>query len=451
MSPFPFTVERLAGSLRELIPGYPDAALCVAVSGGVDSVALLHAAARLASGAPSLCLRALHVDHGLQAASGEWAGACGTLCAALGVPLEVLRLELAPAPGASVESEARAARYDALAGALQAGELLLTAHHADDQLETVLLQLLRGAGVRGLAAMPRAAPLGAGSHLRPLLDVERRALEAYAHDAGLSWVEDPMNIEARFDRAFLRQKVLPVLRGRWPAAATTVGRTARHLAQAQELLDALAAKDADGRLEGGRLEIAALSGLSRPRQVNLLRWWIASRGLGMPSAARLEAILDDLVPARRDAQPLVSWPDGEVRRYRGRLYGMRPLGPPPPAGWHGCVVPTETIELPCGLGSLALEPATGQGIATDALSGRLEVSFRSGGESLRPAGRDSARALANLFQEAGVVPWMRSRVPLLRDTGRVVAVAGLWIAEGYAARDGQPGAVPRWRRGPPIN
>jgi len=272
-----------------------------------------------------LRLRALHVDHGLQSTSGEWAAACREWCERLAVPCEVLELRLAVKKGESVEAEARRERYQALAVALEPGEYLLTAHHADDQLETVLLQLFRGAGVAGLAAMPEGAPLGPGHHLRPLLQVPRAELVAYAEALGLAWIEDPMNREPRFDRSYLRHEVLPAILARWPATARTVGRSSRHFAEAQKLLEALAEIDAARFLDDeGALAVAGLLQLPHARRVNVLRWWIVRQGLGLPSRARLESIIKDVLPARPDAHPVVRWPTGEVGRRKGRLHARRP-------------------------------------------------------------------------------------------------------------------------------
>ena len=443
-----FSPETLAASLAELIPSYPDAALCVALSGGVDSVALLHAARALVSAEAHLRLRALHVDHGLQAQSKDWTDHCQMQCDSLGVALGVLELELDVPKGASVEAEARRERYQAMANALEPGECLLTAHHADDQLETVLLQLFRGAGIAGLAAMPARAGLGGGVHLRPLLKVERSQLEAYAASAGLNWVEDPMNREPRYDRSYLRHEVLPAIRARWPAVARTVGRSAGHFAAAQGLLEALADADGGSWLDAdGRLEIAGLVRLPRDRQLNLLRWWIVRQGLGVPSTARLESIRRDVVPARDDAQPVVTWPTGEVRRYRGRLYAMQPLGPLPPEGWEQPIRAGETVELPCGLGHLRLEPVAGSG----SLSGRLVVSFRSGGEALQSVGRNEPHTLRDLFQERSVVPWMRGRLPLLRRDGELLAVANLWNAGRTVTRDRESQVKLTWPDSPLLH
>ncbi len=440
-----FNAELLRQSLAALIPPFPRAQLCIALSGGLDSVALLHAAHELAGREPGLALRAVHVDHGLQPQSGSWAAHCATTCAGLGVPLTVIGLRLAIGKGASVEAEARSARYVALAGALQQGEWLLTAQHADDQFETVLLQLLRGAGVAGLAAMPDAAPLGRGTHLRPLLDVTRAGLQAYAADAGLAWIEDPMNEDSCYDRAWLRHAILPALRARFPSAARTIGRSARHFAEAQVLLEALADADAAPLLAGGRLVVAPLLALPRPRQVNVLRRWLATRGLGAPSAAKLETILDTVLAARVDAVPRVSWATGEVRRYRGRLYAMAPLGPQPDPAWHGDIAPGGTLPLPNGLGALSLRPSAGQGIPVGALRGPLSVRFRRGGERLRPVGRGPvAHTLKNLCQEAGIVPWMRSRLPLLFVGSRLAAVGDLWVDAELAAAPGEAACAPVW-------
>jgi tRNA(Ile)-lysidine synthase len=447
----PFSPDVLATSLHELVPGYPDAALAIALSGGVDSMALLHAARALALTEPRLRLRAVHVDHGLQPASKEWAVHCRNLCERLQVPLTVIELALEVAKGDSVEAEARRARYAALASALEPGECLLTAHHADDQLETALLQLFRGAGVAGLSAMPRGAVLGKGLHLRPLLEVGRDQLVAYATVQGLEWVEDPMNTESRYDRAYLRHEVLPAVRARWPAVARTVGRSVRHFAEARSLLEALA--EADGRVlvdPGGRLEIAGLAALSRERQVNVLRWWIVGQGLGVPAAARLESILRDVVPARDDAQPTVTWPSGEVRRYRGRLYAMWPLGPLPPDDWQCPISPGQAIELPCRLGSVVLQDDAGSGLAPEYLEGGVALGFRSPGARMQPAGCRKPRTLKNLFQEAGIVPWMRPRLPLLHRDGELLAVANLWVAAGTEPRDGGRRGVLTWSGAPAL-
>ena len=446
-----FNAGILRDSLAALIPSFPRASVCVALSGGVDSMALLHAACELAGREPGLAVRAVHVDHGIQPASADWARQCAACCESLGVPLTVTALSVPGRKGASVEAEARSARYASLAGALAGGEYLLTAHHADDQLETMLLQLVRGAGVAGLAAMPAAAPLGSGIHLRPLLAVTRDALMAYASEQGLDWIEDPMNSEPRYDRAWLRSEVLPALRSRWPAIALTATRSAAHLAQAQELLETLADADLAPLLDKGRLEVAGLSALAPPRQANVLRRWLAVQGCGAPSTARLDSVLRDVLAAREDAAPVVSWETGEVRRYRGRLYAMLPLASQPVGAWRGAIAPGDTLELPAGLGTLSWRSAVGEGVRADDLPASFSVRFRQGGERLRPAGRGpEAHTLRNLCQEAGIVTWMRPRLPLVYAGSELAAVGDLWINAALAAQPGVPGLLPVWSGRPAL-
>lgn len=448
----PFNAEVLRSALTGLIPSFPDARLCVALSGGLDSVAMLHAAHELTRLEPGLRLRAVHVDHGLQAGSAAWGGRCAATCAALGVPLEVIHLRLAVDKGASVEAVARAARYAALAEALQEGEWLLTAQHADDQLETVLLQLFRGAGVAGLAAMPAAAPLGRGIHLRPLLGVERRQLLAYATERGVSWAEDPMNAELRYDRAYLRHEVLPALRSRWPALAQTAGRSARHLATAQGLLEELAAADAGPLVDAaGRLDVAGLLALPRDRQTNLLRWWIRSCGLGCPATARLGTVLDSLLGARPDAEPVVRWAAGELRRYRGRLYALRPRAGPPAGAVQvdpGASPPLE-LELGPGLGRFSLVAGGAGGLPASAAA-EMVVRFRAGGESLRPHAARPRKQLKQLCQEAGIVPWLRPHLPLVFIGPRLAAVGDLWLDCELAVPPGVPALAPVWAGRPAL-
>ena len=434
------TVER---ALARLMPGWPQARLCVALSGGVDSVALLHACERIRAAYPSLRLRAIHVNHGLQAAAAQWTEHCRSICTQLGVPFQAVELALAPPRGASVEAFARDARYQALAARLQAGEALLTAHHQDDQLETVLLQLFRGAGIAGLAAMPESVAFGSGLHLRPLLAVTRADILAFAETARFEGIEDPANESDRFDRGLLRREITPRLRARWPSVARSVARSARHAGSAQALLDQLAEIDAAGAIREHRLPVARLLELSRARQANLLRWWIRGNGLGLPSEARLGALLDDLLTARAGAQPVVTWPRGEVRRHDGWLYAMQPLAPAGSGPW-----PLESGQALAirGVGTFELVPTIGAGFSAPRFPGPFELSLRQGGERFRPEGCPVEKSVTRWLREAGTEPWLRSRVPLLYAAGTLLAVGDNWIAAGSAALPGEAGLEVRWLR-----
>lgn len=440
-----FGAGRLATALAALDRGWQDALHCVALSGGIDSVVLLHAMHALREQGRVRALRAIHADHGLQPPSRDWAEHCRRLCEPLRVPLAVVELRLDRTPGASVEALARDARYAAFARQLQPGEWLHTAHQRDDQLETVLIQLLRGAGVAGLAAMPARAALGDGWHGRPLLGVDRDEIAAYAARHALAFQRDPMNESPRFDRGWLRSEILPRLRSRWPSAATTVARSAGHLAQAARLLAEIAAADAAQIVDGPRLSVEGLQRLSRDRQANLLRWWIRQCGLRPPPAARLDSVLDGMLPARADAQPLVRWPDGELRRYRGRLYAMAPRAPAaaPPLDPD----PSGVVDLGPGLGRLRLAPGAG-GLRPG--GGAFEIRFRAGGESLRPDAARPRKDLKDLCQEAGIVPWMRSRLPLVYCGGVLAAVADLWIDADFRAAAGEASVIPVWEGRPPL-
>ena len=439
-----FGADALLLSLDAIDPGWRGAKICVALSGGLDSTVLLHVMAALAAGTRAN-LRAIHVDHGLQAASPAWADACAAACHAASVPLEILTLRLAPSRGASVEAAAREARYAALAPLVSDGEWLLTAHHRDDQLETVLIQLLRGSGVAGLAAMPARVAFGRGSHARPLLDFDRAELAAYAGVHGLAWIDDPMNLDARFDRGWLRSHVLPAVRERWPSASATVARSASHLAEASRLLLEIAQADAAGIVDDGRLSLEGLARLSRDRQVNLVRGWLREQGLRPPPAARLNAALPAFLTAREDGAPALRWDSGEIRRYRGRLYALHPVCNAVPATENG----STSLELGPGFGRFALVAGTDGGLcATRATEPVLR--FRKGGESLQPHAERPRKRLKDLCQEAGIVPWMRERLPLVFVGKQLVAIADLWIDADFAAEAGRPALKPVWTGRPQI-
>jgi len=439
-----FSATGLAAALDALDPDWRGARHCIAYSGGLDSAVLLHAMASLAR-ASGMLLRAVHVDHGLQPGSAEWSDACADACRRLGVPFSAIALGLVPAPGQSIEAQARTARYAAIAGALGDGERLLTAHQRDDQLETVLIQLLRGAGPAGLAAMPGRAALGRGWQLRPLLGFDRAALADYARREGLAWHEDPMNADPRFDRAYLRQRILPALRERWPAASATVARSSRHIAEVARLAAALAALDAADALDAGRLSVAGLASLAPERRTNLLRWWLHEQGFPPPPAARLERGLHDLLGARADGAPRLAWDGGEIRRHRGWLYAIAALAPAvaPQAREDG------SWDLGAGLGRFELVAGAGGGLCAERAKASV-VRFRSGGETIRPHADRPRRRLKDLCREAGIVPWMRERLPLVFAGDRLAAVGDLWIDADFAAGAGRPALVPVWSGRPAL-
>ncbi|MGL4318796.1 MAG: tRNA lysidine(34) synthetase TilS [Pseudomonas sp.] len=405
--------------LEVLCPWRSAPAWRIALSGGLDSTVLLHLLVRLSRRQALPPLSAMHIHHGLQAAADAWPQHCSQLCAELGVPLQVEHVQVDS--GASLERAAREARYAAFARQLGEGELLLTGQHRDDQAETLLLRLLRGAGVRGLAGMPVQRALGRGRLLRPLLKVSRAELEAYAREHALRWVEDPSNSDTRLARNFLRSEVLPGLAPHWPQAALNLARSAGHLREAQELLDELARQDlaAAGAASDftwlglSSLELAPLLSLSDARQRNALRHWLAAFTT-LPDSEHW-AGWRDLRDAAVDAAPLWRLASGELRRADGRLWWLSGawLQAPaqPPAGFD----PAGTLALP-GNGQLCCVGC--------APSGPLQVRYRQGGEVLAVPGRGH-RDLKRLLNECGIPAFVRSRLPLLYRGNELLAVANL--------------------------
>ena len=440
-----FSPESLNQHLQSLpaVPHY-----WVAYSGGVDSHTLLHALVALRDTLPGE-LGAVHVNHGLHDAAADWAAHCETVCRELDVPLVGLTADGRPGTGDSPEAAARAARYAALTCWLPAGHGLLTAQHRDDQAETLLLQLLRGSGVKGLAAMPAVAKLGTGLLLRPLLDFSRCDLQAYADRYRLHWVEDPSNTDIGLDRNYLRHRIVPELRRRWPAVAQTLARSAQHCAEADRILEQVAAEDVAGLAgsAGDTLDLAGLQRLPSERRRNALRYWLKERCGAPPSTAVLSRILHDIPASRPDASPCVRWGNYEIRRYRDRLFlvRQRPAGSP---GQRLSWSLDGSLELPGAGGMLRATRATGQGLRAAAVAGPVEVAFRRGGERCRPAGRPQHHSLKKLFQERGVPPWERPRIPLIYVGDKLAAVAGFWVCEPFSAAPGEPGISIEWSGSP---
>ncbi|HWV08508.1 MAG TPA: tRNA lysidine(34) synthetase TilS [Pseudomonas sp.] len=425
--------------LGNLAPWRDAPAWRIALSGGLDSTVLLHLLARLAQREELPPLSALHIHHGLQASADAWPAACQRLCNALSVPLQVIPVRVAS--GASVERAAREARYGALQATLGAGEVLFTAHHADDQAETLLFRLLRGAGVSGLAGMPVVRTLGTGQLVRPLLNCARAELQAYAEAHGLSWVEDPSNTDEQLSRNYLRQQVVPALRTRWPAVVENLVRTAGHMTEATQLLDELAASDLIAAQVAGErylpplpcLSLSALRGLSEARQRNALRHWLRP-WTQMPDTAHWAGwqALRDAAP---DAAPAWRLQAGELRRTDERLWWLTGIWLSDP------VMPAMAVS---GNAFQAL-PGNGQvRIEGQLPAGNWQLAYRQGGERMLVAGRGS-RDLKRLLNERQVPAFLRQRLPLLLCDGELRAVANL------PGLDGDPQGQWRVQWQPPTN
>lgn len=479
-----------------MLPGNPD--WVVALSGGVDSSVLLAALAshgvagpalgadqrpvtrgkraqpasgRLRRGAqgavlPRLRMRAVHVNHGIHPNASAWAAHCRALGRRFGVDVRVLTTHIERTSGVSLEAAARDARYALLGGELKPGECLLTGHHEDDQLETVLLQLFRGAGVAGLAAMPAIAPFAGGWLARPLLTRSRAELEVWARSHELSWIDDDTNADESLDRNYLRRQVLPLIRDRWKGVGSAVSRSARHAAEAQRLLDSLARTDVERASSGAALFVPSLRALPPDRRRNALRFWIMQCGFRVPDTSRLDELVGPLIDARPDANPSVTWGGVMASRHADLLTlsavsasprrpvvgvgdlaersrgvaaspGAAPLhsgDPGAPVEWLWITSPR--LDLGAEGGTLELKADPHGPIDLDALPKRLTVSRRMGGERLRPRRGGPRRTLKSLLQESHLPIAQRSRLPLVFSGVTLLAVGSLWVDESIQVSPG---------------
>lgn len=427
-----FNAAWLRARLRALIGPLRGRRFCVAFSGGLDSTALLRALAALrARERFELC--ALHINHQLHPQALDWARAAQDKARHLGVACEVIEVRIDRVRGESLEALARDSRYQALAQALEADQLLLTAHHQDDQLETVLLALLRGSGVRGLSAMNAVTRWSGTLLLRPLLTMGRAQLEQYLRRGRVAWSEDPSNADERYDRNYLRAVIVPALRARWPSCAATVSRSAQHLAEARSLLEQMADVTLAPARDGATVRISVLRRLPLPQRCNAVRQWIARQGLPLPDQRRMREIVGPLLAAREDAAPLIRWEGAELRRHGDRLYAwavsgrQRVRAPLPVQGWDWRMQPWLSLGA---AGELGIVDDQHGDLRLAALPDVLDVRFRAGGERLR--GSQGHIALKDLLQEQRLAPWERAAVPLVMHEQRIVAVGDLWLDPHFA-------------------
>ncbi|MEN1831801.1 tRNA lysidine(34) synthetase TilS [Pseudomonas lijiangensis] len=405
--------------LQVLAPWRHAPAWHVGFSGGLDSTVLLHLLAELAKRESLPPLNAIHVHHGLQAAADAWPEHCRQVCLKLGISFQSVAVQVKP--GASIEQAAREARYAAFIERLGAGDLLLTAQHRDDQAETLLFRLLRGAGVRGLASMPQQRAIGKGHMLRPLLSVSRRELEGYARQHRLSWVEDPSNQDQQLSRNFLRSQVMPLLASRWPQVSASMARTAEHMGEAEQLLSELAEQDlANARSTSAFawlgmpvLALEPLAGLSVARQRNALRHWLAPL-TRLPDTDHW-AGWETLCNAAEGARPLWRLADGELHRAEGHVWWLSGSWLEPPGALSPWLDASSPLNLP-GNGQVLIE---GDGPASP-----LQIRYRQGGEIMQVEGRGH-RDLKRLLNERGVPLFVRGRLPLLYRDDELLAIANL--------------------------
>ena len=416
--------------LRPFLPPWqdtPDVTWWLGFSGGLDSSVLLHALWQLQL---PVRLRALHINHGISPNARDWQQHCAQVCDKLGINFEAHNIQVNN-QGKGIEDAARELRYKVFAQQLQTGDYFLTAHHADDQAETLLLRLMRGTGPRGLSAMAGHRPLGLGTLYRPLLTFSRKDLEAYARECELIWVDDESNSNDRYDRNFLRNQVMPLLYSRWPALTRKWQQTAELCAANEQLLEEVVADDLSRVSErperaGRSLLLTGFNSLSGARQQNLLRYWLLGQGYPIPEQQHWQQIHRQLHTTRLDAQINISWGGVSLRVYQQRLYCLPQQLPPSQlsmenAGASECG-PRLKPDLP-----------------------DLHIRYRQGGERCKPAGRTHSQTLKKLLQDYGLEPWLRDQVPLVCSGDEIVAVGDLWVCEGYVAAAEEEGLALTWQ------
>ena len=431
----PELVTRFAGEFS------PGTRFVVAFSGGADSLALLHAFTRARTRELDLRLCAVHVDHRLHPESTRWVRQCMDVCVRLSVDLVVLDTGIEAGVAEHVdEARARAARYAEFERFLCSQDVLCTAHSEDDHVETVLLNLLRGAGPRGLAGIPDRRRLGKGTVARPTLGVSRAALHAYARATGLPVVHDPANADPRFSRTVLRRTIIPALETRWPGVRSALARTASLGRESARLLDALAAIDLEpaGGIGGATLGVEALAALEPARRRNAIAGWLRMHGIAVPGARRIDQIARQVLEAKRDAMPCVSLGDFDVRRYRGRIRLVRRMPPVATHVVHDWRIP-ETLDLDHG--SLDWESCRDGGLEDTVRDSKISVRFRGDDARWMQASGVRGRSLKKRFQSLGIPPWERGHVPLVYADNELAAIGSVWINPRLSASPPGPG----WR------
>ena len=414
--------------------------LKLAYSGGVDSEVLLHLLVGLHR-ETAWPISAIHVDHGLSPNAHAWVAHCRARCRALTVPLQVEHVRIATKREEGVEAGARRARYQALKAHIGTNEVLLTAQHQQDQAETLLLRLLRGAGYRGMSSMAPQMRFGGGQLVRPLLETSKPAIVDYANAQKLVWVIDEMNHDPALARGYLRERVMPALRQFWPAASAQLAHAANHAAEASAVLDELAQLDLEQcRLENGTgLSVAALNELSPGRRKNVLRYWFVWQSRLPPSSRHLAQIVHTIGQKPSTAKAILREGESEVRRYRDQIFLASAVDGPMASRWAASWNPEDPLVLPANAGTLRAFQDFGRGLSLNRVAEQaLHVRFRRGGEVCQLPGRKHHHKVKKLLQDAGIPPWERDRIPFIYLGDDLAAVGQNWVCAPYAAASGEP-------------
>jgi tRNA(Ile)-lysidine synthase len=404
----------------------------IACSGGMDSSVLLH----LFYAGKSLIkqsLEVIYVNHGLQEKSLDWGEFCKRQCQQYGLPFLQVDLKEDCPKGMSIEEWAREKRYTLIAERMMDQDILFTGHHQDDQVETFFLQALRSAGPRGLASMPSIKKFANGFHARPLLMYPRRELQRYANDNKLDWHEDNSNTDTRYDRNYLRHKILPEIEARWPAYRESISRLIKHQKEYKLLLDEIAQDDMTRALHDNTmcLKLDIVRELSIVRQKNLIFIWLAALQLNSPGSKHLDNIISELINVNTEKSPCVNWNNVEVRRYKNLLYSSEAL-----VKHNVNTVYDWDIKEPITIldETLIAKPKTGKGLSkVNTKNAKFVIRYRQGGEKIHPTHHAHSKTVKQLFQECGVLPWLRDRIPLVYINETLAVIPGFCVDKKYSA------------------
>ena len=415
----------------------------IALSGGVDSMVLLDLLSKAKGSNDEV--RAIHINHNLHESSEEWVDFVKETCEKYKLPLIIESIN-PKQEGFGLEADARDQRYKKFKEIILDNECLLTAHHLDDQTETILYRIFRGTGLDGLRSIRKKAKFGKGLLCRPLINVPREAIEQYAKLNNIKWIEDPSNKNIDFDRNYLRNNIIPSIKKRWPKAQRTIPRLSSLAENNQKLLHELAKEDIGEIEKFNVLDLGILSNKSSLRINNIFRFMILKNNMGIPSLKVLENGIETLINAKSDS-PIITWDGFSIRRYKNTLYffnpdlkqdEIRPLK----MKWFI----DETINLGGNRGSIQARFIKGEGIALNKCPKSLEIKYRKGGEQIKPSGHKITKSLKNLFQENNVLPWVRDQIPLVYLDEDLISVGDLWFNQDYRAKEQEEGFLISWDR-----
>jgi tRNA(Ile)-lysidine synthase len=400
---------------------YQERSIMVAFSGGIDSTVLLHALVQLRSDY-ALQLSAIYIHHGISQHADQWAQHCQQVCQQWHVPLHICKVQIDLS--SNIEAQARTARYHAISQQLHPNQVLMTAQHLNDQSETFLLALKRGSGPTGLSAMPAISPFASSYLIRPLLGISRRAIEIYAGIHQLPWIEDESNQDTRYDRNFLRLKVLPEINQRWPQFNQMVARSAELCAEETQLIAELIQEQLQHCLTPEKqLYLQPLLAMSDIKRNAILRAWFKLHHVDMPSRQQLTLLWQTVALARDDANPIFTLQQKMIRRYQRTLY-LLPNSP----SLRDTILPwnmSSPLILPDDLGQLTLSPSIPAGLRAPRANEQVTIRFQAQGR-FTIVNRLGSRTIKKLWQELGVPPWMRNRIPLLYYNETLISAVGVF-------------------------